>query len=89
MDHGCQMTTAYRVYQNNPVLTFLFLLQLYFVRFYISSSSERDVCFKLPINSFAISDQMFDVACYPWRVIRFDSYNFVRNRFVCCVKYNF
>ena len=41
--------------------------------------------FKLPINSFAISDQMFDVACYPWRVIRFDSYNFVRNRFVCCV----
>ena len=24
--------------------------------------------FKLPINSFAISNQMFDVACYPWRV---------------------
>ena len=37
--------------------------------------------FKLPINLFAISDQMFDVACYPWRVIRFDSYNFVTECF--------
>ena len=53
--------------------------------------SEMCVFFKkkLPINSFSISDQMFDVACYPWRVIGFDSYNFVRNIFVCCVKYNF
>ena len=82
------MTTAYRVYQNNPVLTYFFFN--FFSHDFIFCQVVSEKCvFKLPINSFAISDQMFDVACYPWRVIRFDSYNFVRNKFVCCVKYNF
>ena len=72
----------------------LFWLSYFFYNFISHDFIFRPVVsemgvFKLPINSFAISDQMFYVACYPWRVIRFDSYNFVRNRFVRCVKYNF
>ena len=38
-----------------------------------------EVCFfKNAKNSFTLSDQVFDVACYPWRIVRFGSYKFVR-----------
>ena len=76
------------------VKTILFWHSYFFYNFishdFIFRPVVSEMCFfKLSINSLSISYQMFDVACYPWRVIRFDSYNFVRNRFVCCVKYNF
>ena len=32
---------------------------------------------------------MFDVICYEWRIIEFNSYTFVRNIFVCCNKYSY
>ena len=41
------------------------------------------------MNLFTLSDQMFDVTCYQWRIIGFNSYKFVRNIFVCCIKFNF
>ena len=38
-----------------------------------------EICFfKNAKNSFTLSGQVFDVACYPWRIVRFGSYKFVR-----------